>query len=339
MTQPVLVVGESIMDVVRQDGIELRQPGGSPLNVAFGLGRLGVETALLTHIGVDADGDAIRHHLDGAGVLLLAGPTEEVSTSTAVATIGDDGSAEYTFDIQWALPGFRALKTPAWVHVGSISTLLTPGADSVERLLRSFPAGITISYDPNIRPAILVDHADAVARCERLCGLADVVKLSDEDAAWLYPTRSVDFVIDRILSLGPEFVVVTRGAEGARLATHSRTIGVSAPSVEVADTIGAGDSFMATLIGEVIARGPLNLALGELEVIGEKAALAAALTCSRKGAQPPTRAELDASPPAIKPMATNQLERGDVGAVVMQGRSERCQLVWEPTAENPHESG
>jgi fructokinase len=127
----------------------------------------------------------------------------------------------------------------------------------------------------------------------------------------------VDFVIDRILSLGPELVVVTRGAEGARLATHSRTIGVSAPSVEVADTIGAGDSFMATLIGEVIARGPLNLALGELEVIGEKAALAAALTCSRKGAQPPTRAELDASPPAIKPMATNQLERGDVRAVVM----------------------
>ena len=283
------------MDVVGDGTMGLRRPGGSPLNVAYGLGRLGIETAFLTHIGVDPDGDAIQRHLADAHVGLVAGSIGAKRTNSAVASIRSDGRAEYVFDIEWVLPGFRTLKMPAWVHVGSISTFLKPGADSVERLLHSLSAGPTISYDPNIRPALVGEHSDALDRFERFVRLAAVVKLSDEDAAWLYPTLSMDFVIDRILSLGAMLVALTRGAAGARIATQHHVTDVIAPRVEVSDAIGAGDSFMATLIAELLLDGPVVHMKEQLERIGARAAAAAALTCQRAGAQPPTRAELDSA--------------------------------------------
>lgn len=278
---PVLVIGESLVDVVRDGDTEARHAGGSPMNVALGLARLGVEAQLLTRIGRDSDGALIENHLYRAGVRLLPASLRDQPTSTAIATIGADGSATYDFDVSWDLPPIVA-RAPEWVHVGSIGTFLAPGADSVERFLEGY--GGRVSYDPNIREALMPD--DALQRFERVARLTSVLKLSDEDAAWLYP--GVDDVLDVLLALGPSVVALTRGAGGATIASAADRVDVPAVRVEVKDTIGAGDSFMAALIACLIEDTPLDAAAAT-------AIAAAAITVSRAGAQPPTRQELDAA--------------------------------------------
>lgn len=278
---PVLVIGESLVDVVRDGDTEARHAGGSPMNVALGLARLGVEAQLLTRIGRDSDGALIENHLYRAGVRLLPASLRDQPTSTAIATIGADGSATYDFDVSWDLPPIVA-RAPEWVHVGSIGTFLAPGADSVERFLEGY--GGRVSYDPNIREALMPD--DALQRFERVARLTSVLKLSDEDAAWLYP--GVDDVLDVLLALGPSVVALTRGAGGATIASAAERFDVPAVRVEVKDTIGAGDSFMAALIASLIEDKPLDAAAAT-------AIAAAAITVSRAGAQPPTRQELDAA--------------------------------------------
>ena len=275
----VLVIGESLVDVVRDGDTESRHAGGSPMNVAYGLARLGVPTALLTRIGSDDDGALITEHL--AGVDLLAGSLRDEPTSTAVATIGSDGAATYEFDVLWDLGPIEA-PTPDWVHVGSIGSFLSPGASSIERYLEGF-AG-RVSFDPNIRSALM--PADARERFERIARLTSVLKLSDEDAAWLYPGENE--VLDVLLALGPSVVAITRGAEGATIATPSVRFDVPAVRAEVVDTIGAGDSFMAAFIASLIENKPLDAAAAT-------AIAAAAITVGRAGAQPPTRAELEAA--------------------------------------------
>ena len=276
----VLVIGESLVDVVRDGDTEARHAGGSPMNVAYGLARLGVEAQLLTRIGRDSDGALIENHLYRAGVRLLPASLRDEPTSTAIATIGADGSAAYEFDVSWDLPPVAA-RAPEWVHVGSIGTFLAPGADSVERFLEGY--GGRVSYDPNIREALM--PADALHRFERIARLTTVLKLSDEDARWLYP--DADDVIAVLLALGPSVVALTRGAGGATIASATERVDVPAARVEVKDTIGAGDSFMAALIASLLDEKPLDAAAAT-------AIAAAAITVSRAGAQPPTRAELDA---------------------------------------------
>jgi fructokinase len=290
-----LVIGESLMDVVRTREQERRYPGGSPMNVAFGLGRLGLETRLLTRIGRDSDGEVVRQHLRNADVEIVPSSFTTEPTSTAVADIQIDGEAAYTFDLDWRLPPIGGLKLARWIHVGSIATFLAPGADSLEQLLSAVDKATTISYDPNIRPSIIGEHSQAVARFERIARIATVVKMSDFDAEWLYPGMSDDFVIDKVLELGPKVVALTRGAAGARLATHNVSISVPAPEIIVADTIGAGDSFMSTLINGLLITGSHQLTAKRLERIAQMSATAGAITCTRVGAQPPAVEELNAA--------------------------------------------
>ena len=290
-TPSVLVVGESLTDIVVSADGETRHPGGSPMNVAVGLSRLGIATRLLTRIGRDPDGDDIRAHLENAGVALLPESVGDLPSSSARATIAADGAAVYEFDIDWRLDGPQELPPADWVHIGSVSTFLSPGADTIERLLTSLGTATVVSYDPNIRAALVGDPDEARARFERICRLADVVKLSDEDAAWLYPGR--EDLIEWILTLGPRVVAMTRGAGGAVIATLNSTANVPAVPVRVADTIGAGDSFMAALIQQLLSRDLLSLTEVDLTQAGACAARAAAITCGRAGADPPFLSELE----------------------------------------------
>ena len=276
----VLVIGEALVDVVRDGATESRHAGGSPMNVAYGLAQLGVEASLLTRIGRDSDGALIEHHLYGAGVRLLPASLRDEPTSTAIATIGADGAASYEFDVNWDLGEVQA--TADWVHVGSIATFLEPGADAVEEFLMSCEK---VSYDPNIRAALM--PADAVERFERIARLTTVLKLSDEDGRWLYPDLDEAALLDRLLSFGPEVVAITRGADGAAVATADHRADIAAVKVTVQDTVGAGDSFMAAFIAELLQGKTADAA-------ARTAIAAAAITVSRVGAQPPTRAELDA---------------------------------------------
>src|SRR3954468_13520115 len=183
-----LVVGEALVDVVvRSDGAVSEHPGGSPLNVAIGLARLGRETDLLTRLGQDEPGRPVLRHLEGSGGHLVEGSVLPVATATAAATLAPDGSATYEFDLHWELGAVTPPDAPVAVHTGSIAAVLEPGASAVEEVVRDHRDQATVSYDPNARPLLMGDAADVRDRVEDLVAVSDLVKVSDEDAAWLSP--------------------------------------------------------------------------------------------------------------------------------------------------------
>lgn len=300
----VLVVGEALVDVVRREsadssGDDIVHPGGSPLNVAVGLQRLGVPATLHSAFGADPHGVAIAQHLEESDVAVTESTVSDRETSVALATLGADGAASYTFSIEWDP---APLEVPEGrfdaVHTGSIGAALEPGATLVEKLLTELRPTTTVSFDPNVRPQLMGEPEDARIRVERLIALADVVKASDEDIAWLYPQATVAEILPRWLALGPAVVVATRGADGADALAASGAVHIPAPTTEVADTIGAGDSFMAGLLAALGDLGLLGgahrerlraIASGDLERATLFAARCAAITVSRPGADPPTR--------------------------------------------------
>ncbi|MDQ0662500.1 fructokinase [Arthrobacter ulcerisalmonis] len=289
----VVVIGEALIDIVTTPDGTNEHPGGSPANVAYGLARLGINTGLLTAIGDDARGAALEQHFAGAGVQLLPGSRLLERTSTATATITPDGSASYSFDITWnPEPLDPAYTPPKVLHTGSIASALAPGSKKVKAILQQLGPDCTITYDPNIRPDLLGSQAEERRNFEELVHLADVVKLSDEDALWLYPHRDVEQAAERILGLGAKLAVITSGSSGSLLATTSSRVRVPAVKTVVADTIGAGDSYMSALILGVLTRGTDGLTPTILEQLGRTAAAAAAITVSRPGTNPPTKGEL-----------------------------------------------
>ncbi|GAA4742135.1 carbohydrate kinase [Nocardioides endophyticus] len=298
----VLVIGESLIDVVetRADGV-FEAPGGSPLNVAITLARLGVETHLLTALGLDDRAARIEAHLDASGVTLVEGAHSLPRTSTATARMQEDGSARYEFDVAWS-PAVTALPPVRVVHAGSLGLFVEPGAQLVRRHLETTAPSVLVTLDPNIRPSLLPEHATVLNGFEKVLPLAHVVKLSDEDADWLYPGLDERQLIRHLLDRGPVLVAVTRGADGCVLACRDAWIEVPAVPVEVVDTIGAGDSFMGALIHQLLLRGlAADLVSGqrlwpeELVAIGSAAADVAAVTVTRPGADPPCLAELRAT--------------------------------------------
>ncbi|MDN3312008.1 carbohydrate kinase [Microbacterium oryzae] len=288
----VLVIGEALIDIVAAADGATEHVGGSPANVALGLGRLGVDVALLTRIGADERGARIAARLGDSGVHILPEAVVPAATSTATARIGTDGSATYAFDIDWSLPEAVA-PTAKVVHTGSIAAFLEPGAASVLAILRTCDAA-EITFDPNIRPALVGDRATAFARFQEIAAASTVVKMSDEDAGWLFPDVPVDEVAKRVLALGPRMVAVTLGADGALLATAEHVVRIPPVRVDVVDTLGAGDTFMASLIRSLVNAGSRDLDEGAMESIGRAAAAAAAVTVSRAGADLPWARELAA---------------------------------------------
>lgn len=290
-----LVIGEALVDIVQRGDEVIERPGGSPANVALGLARLGVPTRLLTALGRDAAGDRIARHLHDAGVAIEPSSYALDRTSTAVARLDADGSATYAFDIEWRLDGQPALAGASVVHAGSLGVFLDPGADVVLASLHSMHGRALISIDPNIRPALLPERLATRARFEQLVSVADLVKMSDEDAAWMYPGASTDHVLDRLLELGARLAAVTAGERGAVLATGGCRVAVPGVAVEVRDTIGAGDSFTAALLAEVQrAAVPLDaLVSADLHRLGSSAAAAAAVTVARVGADLPYARDIE----------------------------------------------
>ena len=297
-----LVVGEALTDSVSHEETRSETPGGSPLNVAVGIARLGHQVTLAARVGQDSRGLEIMAHAMDSGVSLIEDFSGLSRTSSATATIAPDGSASYEFDLLWDFTPDMVLSGDCdHVHTGSIGATLEPGATGVAELLRRERAkGSSISYDPNARPSIMGRPDEVLTRVEELVGLSDIVKASDEDIAWLYPSKTLQDVTSHWRSLGPQLVVVTQGANGVVATLGS--IEVSAPTLatHVHDTIGAGDSFMAGLLVALSERGALGSGrshlteLSEAELAGaiDFALSCAAITVSRAGANPPRREEL-----------------------------------------------
>ena len=294
-----LVIGEALIDIVRRPGAEpVSHAGGSPMNVAYGLGRLGVPTTLVTQIGADPFGEIITRHLRAAGVDLLPGSVTPAATSSATAVLDATGAASYDFDLRWELPPVAMPAPCTLIHTGSIAAILQPGGRAVLNAFTSAPPGTLLSYDPNVRPGIMGSRDDVVRTVEELARTAHVVKMSDEDAAWLYPGRSLDAILRDYVAAGVALVAITCGGDGALLRAGGVTTELAAHPVAVVDTIGAGDSFMsgllyAILVGDVTEAVLQNtLGAAELTRVGRTALASAAITVSRAGANPPTVAEL-----------------------------------------------
>lgn len=288
----ITVVGEALVDIVH-DQVTREIPGGSPANVALGLGRLGAPVEFATWLGDDARGHRIAEDLEESGVVLMPGVFGAAKTSEAAVRLAPDGQPVYEFGIEWDLPELQ--HTPQWLHIGSIGAFLQPGASKVVELVqRTARAGGTVSFDPNIRPALLGDAAVARDWFERLAANVTVLKLSDEDAAWLYPGDSADVVLDRLLEIGVTLAVITAGAAGSTLTTSRARVSVPGERVDVVDTVGAGDTYMATLIWQLqddtIALDALDAAT--MTKLGCISAGAAAITVSRRGANLPTAGEV-----------------------------------------------
>ena len=306
-----LVIGEALVDVVIHPGQEpVDIPGGSPANVALGLARLGRDAELHCWIGTDERGKAVRAHLEASGVRLAPGADGAERTSTAQATIGEDRAATYLFDLDWnpPRPVLGDGEAPLLVHTGSIAAILAPGAATVEQVLRETRATSTIAYDPNARPQLMGEPEDARRTVESIVAMSDLVKCSDEDVAWFYgldkhDDEAIESVARTWLKTGVAIVVLTRGKRGSLALTASglRLEVPSNPDIVVADTVGAGDSFMGgledalwseDLVGADRREALRAVDAETLERIVRHAAAIADITVSRAGANPPTRDEL-----------------------------------------------
>jgi fructokinase len=303
----VTILGEALIDLVRRGSETRAHPGGSPFNVAIGVARLGHPVDFIGRVGSDDYGRLLLDTLRTEGVTAVL-PPDDLPTSVADAQIDDDGAAAYDFRLHWSLPSLAAeapgvLARSTLVHTGSIASVLEPGAAEVRRFVEAARSSSTIAFDPNCRPSITPDPEAVRGLVEQYVDMADVVKASDEDLAWLYPGTDPLDAARTWLGRGPAVVVVTRGGSGPWAISAQGECAVEPPRVTVADTVGAGDSFMAAIISGLLDRGLdgaasrdalRTLSLEDLRALLTECAAAAAVTVSRHGAQPPRREELSA---------------------------------------------
>lgn len=296
----ILALGEALVDVVDTGEQVSEHVGGSLLNVACGLARLGLDATIAAWIGRDERGDRLREWAASSGAAFAPGSDAAAQTPVAYATIDAAGRATYTFDLTWDVP---VLDVGAYghVHTGSIAATLEPGGAKVLDVVRR-TAG-TVSYDPNVRPALMGTPQAVLQRVEDIVAASDLVKASDEDVAWLYPGRPLADAARRWLDLGAGLVVVTRGPEGATvfLGTGAAHDEPTAP-VDVGDTVGAGDSFMAGLLAKLCELGYLggnqagarlrSATWEELRPALRQAIATSTITVSRRGAYAPTPDEV-----------------------------------------------
>ncbi len=301
-----LCCGEALYDLLQQGpGLQFAaQLGGSPLNVAIGLARLGQRAAFLGSIGNDALGAAMRASLAAEGVdTTLATASCEV-TSLALVTMRPDGVPDYAFyglrdGAAYTVPGALPPSIRA-IHAGSVGAAFGPSAPALLALLRAQRDVRLICYDPNPRPSIIPDAQAWRQRVEPIAACSDLIKVSTEDLAFLYPGEAPARVAARWLAGTARLVVVTDGPSGAAAFSQSRTTSCRGHGVVVADTIGAGDAFQAALLWACAAHDALTgralatLSAAAIERILSVAVAASALACTQPGAAMPTRAALRA---------------------------------------------
>lgn len=313
----VIVAGEALVDLVREaDGSERALPGGSPFNVAVGLGRLEVPTGFLGPLADDAFGTLLATRLDDAGVTVLPAARTTRPTTLAIVHLDAAGHASYSFlldgtsatgmtddDVAAAVAQSPA-STGAALHVslGAV-TLASPGTGVLlARLLDAAPTRPFVSLDPNVRPAVMKDLGAERSAIDAAVSTVDLVKVSDADLEALHPDRDPLAVAGDWARSGPALVVVTRGAQGATaLRSDGGMLTVASLPVDVVDTVGAGDAFTSGLLAALDRRSLLERsALAATDVVTLRdvltfAARVAALTCTRHGADPPRTAELEAA--------------------------------------------
>jgi fructokinase len=296
----VWVCGEVLIDLI-PDGKERKAVvGGGPANTAKALAKLGIATQFIDGISSDQYGQMALNELQQDGVLLDYVNSSDKLTALAIVSLSDAGAATYefvinetaTFDFSHSwLPDPFKLK-PALLHIGTLVTAIEPAASILHEWASQVAEVAPVVFDPNIRPAVMGNRDLYVAAVEKWVAISACVKVSDDDLYWLYPDEKIESVVNRWLSDGVALVVVTYGAKGITGYTASGSVAVDAVKVEVVDTVGAGDTVGAVLVEAIIEKGLSNLTGDLLRDSLARAASAAAITCSRTGARPPSKMEL-----------------------------------------------
>ena len=290
------VCGEVLIDELPRGAVV----GGGPANTAKALARLGHEVAFIDGISTDAYGVKARAELSADGVDLSLALTSDLPTAVAQVTLAADGGASYVFKLDktatfdfnssW-LPDPSRYK-PQVLYIGTLATLVQPGADVLFDWALQCAEFAPVVFDPNIRPQVLSDREKYVALVEKWVGISSVVKLSDDDFEWLYPGKSPESIAEQWLQGGVALVVMTHGVDGLVGYTSDGVIEVAGEKVHVVDTVGAGDTVGAIVVQGLITDGLLNMRGSVLKGVLHRAAVAAAITCSRAGAQPPYAHEI-----------------------------------------------
>jgi fructokinase len=295
----ILVGGEALFDLVYEGDTDLRgHPGGAAFNTARTIGRLGQAVAYLGRLSTDRFGTRLERMLAADGVRLDAVVRTDEPTTLALAELDETGSARYRFyERATSAPGLTpeaalAALPPAVgiLHVGTLGLTLEPMASALEAVVEELSGQALVMVDPNVRPSIMGDGEAYRRRLRRVLGRTDVVKVSEEDVAWLDPQRSTADAARMLLQGGPRVVLLTRGGEGVLVVTGAGDVQVPAPSVEVVDTIGAGDAFGGGFLAWWRSRSLGREQLDDQSTVVEAAtfgALVAAHTVARAGASPP----------------------------------------------------
>jgi fructokinase len=295
------VCGEVLIDLI-PDGSGERVPhvGGGPANTAKALARLGHDVYFIDGISSDKYGQMSRQELLDDEVKLDLALSSDKPTCLAIVSLNERGGASYEFEIDgtatfdftdsW-LPDPSRYK-PSVLHIGTLVTVIQPGADVLYDWALQVAEFAPIVFDPNVRSVVMNDRDKYLAAVERWVAISSVVKVSDDDLAWLYPDQQFRDVAKRWISDGVALVAVTRGADGLVGFTADGVVDVPGVKVDVVDTVGAGDTVGAIIVEAMIEKGILNLTDKTLKAVLNRAAVAAGITCSRKGAQPPYKHEL-----------------------------------------------
>lgn len=304
----VAVAGEALIDFTSIGDLRFQgYCGGSPLNTAVAVARLGPATGYVSQLSTDLFGQRLRRHMEANGLdtrFVLSHP----APSTLAFVQREAGENRYVFLADRTADTLYDPDPPptlpaeaAYLAFGSVSLLAEPSAGSITRLVQAHRGRLLVVFDPNVRPTLIADPADYRRRLERWVSLSHLVKLSEEDLSFLAGDGSPDEVIAGWLEMGPAAVLLTLGGAGARVHRRGREpLGVPGIRVEVADTIGAGDTFTAGAIVALLERGAVDPA--GLQALDDEAwrsvlrfaIAAAAINCTRQGADPPTHAEVDA---------------------------------------------
>ena len=301
MSYQVWVAGEVLIDLIPAGGQYASVVGGGPANTAKALAKLGVKAYFIDGISNDEYGQMVKAELLSANVLLDYAQYSNKPTCTAKVTLSSSGSASYDFVIEgtatfdfsdlW-LPDPQSLK-PSLLHIGTLATVIEPGASVLFEWAQSVGNIAPIVFDPNIRPAVLGDRVEYVKKVEKWVAISSAVKVSDEDLNWLYPGKTINEIVNQWLEKGVELVVVTLSDKGITAYRKNEQTSIDAVKVVVVDTVGAGDTVGAVLV-EAIVKNGLDKLTGEvLKTMLNRATKAAAITVSRTGANPPSKEEID----------------------------------------------
>lgn len=311
MNSNILVIGEALIDVVHTpDGQKQNIVGGSPANTAVALARLGVNTFMKSRTSTDDYGVIIRQYLENENVDLSLGVIGKEPSTIINAFIQNDKSAKYeanligASDFGWTDDELKFSDNNfSFVHLGSLTSYVEPGASEVEKWFAKLrkDSNLLLSFDPNIRHPLDGQKSEEVRnRAKRLCAISHIVKASNEDFEWIFETNNFKDCAKNLIDNGTAIVIITSGKNGAWVITSDKNeIEIPAQNIQVIDTIGAGDTFSAAFLAQLTNQDVITLQKLKtlektaLEVMLNNCAHAAGITCSRQGANPPFRSEVN----------------------------------------------